>query len=88
VNAILSISADHDLLRQIKAGYAEDEFVQKIAANPSSTPGAHQHLGLWYIGDRLLIPRVGDMRETLYGLAHDSAGHFGVDKSYGMPTTG
>jgi len=38
--------------------------------------------GLWYIGDRLLIPRVVDIRETLFRLAHDNLGHFGADKSY------
>lgn len=36
----------------------------------------------WYIGDRLLIPRVADIREKLFRLAHDSLGHFGADKSY------
>ena len=38
--------------------------------------------GLWYIGDRLLIPRVTTLRETLFHLAHDTLGHFGADKSY------
>jgi hypothetical protein len=71
-------------LNQIKAGYAEDEFIQKIAASPLSTPGAHQHLSLWYIRDCLLIPQVGDVHKTLYGLVHDSAGYFGADKSYTM----
>ena len=35
-----------------------------------------------YIGDCLLIPRVADIRENLFRLAHDSLGHFGADKSY------
>jgi hypothetical protein len=37
---------------------------------------------LWYIGDRLLIPQIMDIREILFRLAHDTLGHFGVDKSY------
>jgi hypothetical protein len=45
-------------------------------------PGACQHLDLWYIGDHLLIPQVGDVRKTIYGLAHDLASHFGADKFY------
>ena len=38
--------------------------------------------GLWYIGHWLLIPRVTDICENLFRLAHDALGHFGADKSY------
>ncbi|KAJ8462836.1 hypothetical protein ONZ51_g10647 [Trametes cubensis] len=38
--------------------------------------------GLLYVGDRLCIPRVPDLREGIFRLAHDTLGHFGVDKSY------
>ena len=38
--------------------------------------------GLIYVGDRLLVPRAGDLRENLYRLAHDNLGHFSADKSY------
>jgi hypothetical protein len=44
--------------------------------------GWHQSNGLWYIGDRLLIPRVTDVCENLFCLAHDTLRHFGADKSY------
>ncbi|OJT07183.1 Transposon Ty3-I Gag-Pol polyprotein, partial [Trametes pubescens] len=37
---------------------------------------------LLYIGDRLCIPRVSDLREGIFRMAHDSLGHFGFDKSY------
>ena len=40
--------------------------------------------GLWYIGDWLLIPCVGDICEKLFWLAHNSLGHFSADKSYAM----
>jgi len=40
--------------------------------------------GLWYIGDRLLIPLIGDIHENLFRLAHDCLGHFGADKSYAV----
>ena len=36
-----------------------------------------------YVGSRLVIPRHGNIREELYGLAHDVLGHFGFEKSYG-----
>jgi hypothetical protein len=38
--------------------------------------------GLWYIGDCLLIPHIGDIRENLFHLAHGALGHFLADKSY------
>jgi hypothetical protein len=34
------------------------------------------------VGDRLIIPHVGTCREDLFCLAHDTLGHFGMDKSY------
>ena len=40
--------------------------------------------GLWYIGDRLLIPCTGNICKKLFHLAHDACGHFGSDKSYAM----
>jgi len=46
--------------------------------------GWQQLNGLWYIGNRLLIPCVSDLRETLFQLAHDTLGHFGADKSYAL----
>ena len=45
-------------------------------------PGIQLVNGLWYIGGRLIIPYVGDIRETLFRLAHDVLGHFGFDKTY------
>ena len=61
-------------------GYSSDLFAQKLSK--TDVPGAKLINGLWYLGTRLLIPRVGDIREQLYCLAHDTLGHFGSDKSY------
>jgi hypothetical protein len=44
--------------------------------------GWHKSNNLWYVGDRLLIPRVGNVREIIFRLAHRTLGHFGADKSY------
>ena len=38
--------------------------------------------GLIYIGSRLVVPWVGTIREDLFRAAHDSLGHFAVEKSY------
>jgi hypothetical protein len=81
-NAILSISADKSFLRDVRLGYANDDFCQKLSVADENIPGIRFENGLWYISDRLVIPRFGTLREDLFRLAHDSLGHFGADKSY------
>ena len=80
INAILDIETDASILKSIKAGYQADEFCKCVAS--LSMKGWQKSNDLWYIGDRLLIPRVADIRKNLFCLAHDSLGHFGTDKSY------
>src|ERR1700722_2989389 len=48
------------------------------------TAGVTGANGLWYVGSHLLIPQTGNVREQLYRLVHDAAGHFGFDKSYAL----
>jgi hypothetical protein len=84
VNAVLSVTTDASVLQQIKSGYTSDSFCAKITSPGSQTRGVHESNGLWYIGDRLLIPRTGDVRENLFRLTHDCLGHFGSDKSYAV----
>jgi Integrase zinc binding domain len=80
IAAVLSIASDSSLLKAIKDGYAKDAYCQRLAT--SAVPGMTVKDGLWYVGERLLIPRIPDVRENLFRLAHDSLGHFGADKSY------
>jgi len=82
VAAVLSISTNETVLDTIKCGYAADDYCVKVAK--SSVPGTKCVNGLWYIGDCLLIPHLGDIRENLFRLAHDTLGHFGADKSYAV----
>ena len=84
VSATLSIGADKDLLRQIRAGYAEDKWITStLTKAKEGMPGIKLNNGLWYVGSRLIVPRVGDIRKTLFRLTHDVLGHFGFDKTYG-----
>jgi Integrase zinc binding domain len=79
----MSISADKMFLDEIKAGYQEDNWGIKtlVEARPS-LPGIKLVNGLWYVGDRLVIPHIGNVCETLFRLAHYVLGHFGFDKTY------
>lgn len=80
VNTVLLITTDSSVLDAIRDGYKTDEFCAR--AIKSKMPAFSESNGLWYISDRLLIPRVGDIREHLFRMAHDSLGHFSADKSY------
>ena len=82
VNATLSIAADSQFLNDIRSGYTTDSFCKQFAEGLTSVPGIRSVDGLWYVGDRLLIPRSGTCREDLFRLAHDALGHFGADKAY------
>jgi len=83
INSILKISADKHLLQQIKAGYSVDPWCKKLQSTTQSWPELHLENELWYVGDRLIVPRTDSLRKTLFQLAHDSLRHFGFDKTYG-----
>ena len=55
VNVTMTISADKSFLDDVKKGYLEDHFVKKISAG-TNVLGMHEENGLWYVGDRLIIP--------------------------------
>lgn len=76
------VETDPLLLQSILAGYKSDPFCVKLVNNTDSIPGLTIRDKLLYVGDRLVIPRVGTLREDLFRLTHDNLGHFGFDKSY------
>jgi len=79
-NAVLSVTTDKRVLTDIKNGYQHDVFCTRL--RKSGMKSVKEVDGLWYIGDHLVIPRYGDLRENLFRLAHNVLGHFGPDKSY------
>ena len=87
VNATLQISAHESFLDDIVKGYAEDAWCKTLPSAALSLPNLQCRDKLWYIGERLIIPRTGNLRETLFTLAHDSLGHFGFHKTYGSLRT-
>ena len=82
VVAVMTVLTDPKISADIRVGYSSDSFCQKILGNLDSFPAAKVVDGLIYIGLRLVIPRMGTIREELFRLAHDSLGHFGAEKSY------
>ena len=82
VAAVLTVSSDPKISEDIRLGYKTDPFCQKILENLDSFPAIKVVDGLIYIGSRLVVPRVGTIREDLFKAAHDNLGHFGAEKSY------
>lgn len=80
VCAVLRVATDASVLAGIIEGYKSDTFCLKL--RDAGMKNVRLINGLWYIGERLVIPRVGNLRENLFRLAHDDMGHFGADKSY------
>jgi len=83
VCATLQITADKTFLEAVRLGYKEDAWCKTLSAASVSWPDVAFRDELWYAGNRLIIPRTGNLRETLFILAHDVLGHFGFDKTYG-----
>jgi hypothetical protein len=83
VTSILRITNNKQVLINIKRGYREDKFCMNLMRSKESKPNLKDINELWYIGSRLLILQVGNIRENLFRLAHDIHGHFGADKTYG-----
>jgi hypothetical protein len=80
--AVLSVTTDAKIGEEIKSGYNTDTFCQKLLKNIESFPTVKMVDGFMYIGERLVVPRTGTIREDLFQLAHDALGHFGAEKSY------
>ncbi len=82
VAPVLTVSSDSDLLHALKTGYVSDAWCSKLLADGIKVAGVSKRSGLLYVADRLVIPRVSSVRESIFHLAHDSLGHFGATKSY------
>lgn len=80
VSAVLQLQVDESVLKEIIAGYDDDEFAKHALAD--NIPGFRKANGLLYVSSRLVIPRVGNIQENLFRMAHNCLGHFGADKSY------
>jgi len=78
----LEIMADKSFLDDVRSGYIQDAWCKTLPATAVSWPELVFHDGLWYIGDRLIIPCSGNLQETLFMLAHDVIRHFSFYKTY------
>ncbi|TFY58726.1 hypothetical protein EVJ58_g6233 [Rhodofomes roseus] len=77
----LSVTTNAGLLERVRAWYTSDKWCAKLKGMVGSL-GVAEHNGLLFLADRLIVPKIPDVRKSLYRLAHDALGHFGFDKSY------
>lgn len=82
IASVLKVTADAKILESIRSGYNTDPWCKKLDSASTGIPGLVLRDGLWFVAERLVIPRTGNLREILFQLAHDNLGHFGFDKSY------
>jgi hypothetical protein len=70
------------ILNDIREGYKTDPLTAKLASAAPGMTNIRCDNDFWFVNDRLFIPKVQNVRETLFRLAHDKLGHFGGTKSY------
>lgn len=73
---------DKKLIKKLKDAYETDPWCLKLLQTTDSVPGLVERDGLWFIGERLVVPAGCDMREQIFRMAHDTLGHFGFFKTY------
>ena len=78
----ISLSYDEDTLLTLREAYRNDPWCQKLISASCGIPNLNIKNGLWFLGDRLIIPSNCGLREKIFRLAHDSLGHFGFHKTY------
>jgi Integrase zinc binding domain/Chromo (CHRromatin Organisation MOdifier) domain len=82
LHRLLSIEIDDNTVKKIISGYSDDPWCKKLISASTGMPNLVCTDGLWFLDDRLIIPKNSDVREQIFRMAHDSLGHFGFRKTY------
>ena len=77
-----TISINDSFVERCCTGYGTDKWCQKLLSTSRGMPELTIKDGLWFIGERMIIPGHSGLREEILKLAHDTLGHFGFYKSY------
>jgi len=76
------VTIDNDLLAKVKESYKTDTWCQKLLHASDGLPSMQNRNGLWYIGERLVVPKELGLQEIIYRMAHDNLRHFSFHKCY------
>ncbi|KAF9441536.1 hypothetical protein P691DRAFT_618456, partial [Macrolepiota fuliginosa MF-IS2] len=66
-----------ELHTAIITGYNKDPWCTKLLTTAEDVPGITKKGDLMFFENHLIIPCPRNIRQSIYGLAHDSLGHFG-----------
>ena len=75
------IHIDRKTIEEMKECYKTDPWCLKLISASKGMPELTVRDGLWFIGDRLVVPNCR-VREKIFAIAHDALGHFGFKKTY------
>ena len=78
----LEFAIDDNLVKKLRDAYTIDPWCLKLISASRGMPELTIKDGLWFLGDRLIIPSHCGVREHIFRLAHDTLGHFGFHKTY------
>jgi hypothetical protein len=78
----LLITADKEFLCMLQDGYDSDPWMKSLISAKHGIENLKLVNGLWFLDNHLVVPKAGNLCETLFRLAHDNLGHFGFEKSY------
>ncbi len=73
---------DKALIDSMRAAYHKDLWCQQLISASRGMPKLRIKDGLWFIGERLIVPTGCEARENIFCIAHDTLGHFGFFKTY------
>lgn len=76
------IIIDEDLVNAIWEAYKEDPWCKQLLSAARGMPEIRVKDGLWFMGERLIVPAGCLARENIFRIAHDTLGHFGFYKTY------
>ena len=80
---IKQVIIDDTLVKEMREAYAKDLWCRQLLSAARGMPEVRVKDGLWFIGERLVIPGGCSAREDIFRIAHDTLGHFGFYKTYG-----
>jgi len=77
-----SVSINKEIIKKCIIGYKSDKWYENLISASRGMPELTVKNGLWFIGERLVIPDNCGLCEMILQFTHDALSHFGFFKSY------
>ena len=70
------------MVNEMREAYLKDPWCKQLLSASRGMPNLTVRDGLWFAGERLIVPAGCSARENIFCVAHDTLGHFGFFKTY------